>query len=77
MDLNSQLSYFILPIARIMGMYHHVTSSFGFLSFFSWYWGLNSGLDLEPLHQPFFVMGFFEIGSHILFTWAGFEPQSS
>jgi hypothetical protein len=23
---------------------------------------------LEPLHQPFFVMGFFEIGSHKLFA---------
>jgi hypothetical protein len=23
----------------------------------------NSGLHLESLHQPFFVMGFFEIGS--------------
>jgi hypothetical protein len=31
------------------------------------------GLYLEPLHQPFFVLGFFEIGSHELFAWAGFE----
>jgi hypothetical protein len=23
------------------------------------------------------VMGFFEIGSHELFAWDGFEPQSS
>jgi hypothetical protein len=33
------------------------------------------GLHLEPLHQPFFVMGFFpKIGSLKLFPWAGFEP---
>jgi hypothetical protein len=25
--------------------------------FFLWYWGLNQGLYLEPLHQPFFVVG--------------------
>jgi hypothetical protein len=25
---------------------------------FLWYWGLNS----EPLHQPFHVKGFFEMG---------------
>jgi hypothetical protein len=34
----------------------------GLLSFW-WYWGLNSVLHLEPLHQPFFVMDFLEIGS--------------
>jgi hypothetical protein len=27
--------------------------------------------------SPFFVMGIFEIGSHELFVWAVFEPQSS
>jgi hypothetical protein len=26
--------------------------------FFLWYWGLNSGPSLEPLHQPYFVIGF-------------------
>jgi hypothetical protein len=31
------------------------------------------GLELSP----FFMMGVFEIGSLRLFTWAGFEPQSS
>jgi hypothetical protein len=31
-------------------------------------------LPLEPLNQPFFVMGFIEIGSHKLFARAGFEP---
>jgi hypothetical protein len=35
---------------------------------------LTQGLHLEPLHQPFFVKGFFEIGSFKLFAWAGFEP---
>jgi hypothetical protein len=24
--------------------------------------------------SPFFVKGFFEIGSHELFAWAGFKP---
>jgi hypothetical protein len=31
------------------------------------------GLHLEPLLQPFFVMGFFEIGSHELFAQDGFK----
>jgi hypothetical protein len=35
------------------------------------------GLHLEPLHQPFFMMGIFEIGSRTLFPRAGLEPQSS
>jgi hypothetical protein len=30
-----------------------------------------------PLYQSCLVMGFFEIGSHKLFAWAGFEPRSS
>jgi hypothetical protein len=38
---------------------------------------LSQGLHIKPLHQPFSVMGFFEIGSHKLFSLAGFEPQSS
>jgi hypothetical protein len=38
-------------------------------------WGgrWTQDLHLEPLHQPFFVMSFFEIGSHKLFARAGFE----
>jgi hypothetical protein len=42
------------------------------------FWDLNSGPT--PWATPpalFFVMGFFEIGSHELFTLAGFKPQSS
>jgi hypothetical protein len=27
--------------------------------------------------SPFIVMGFFKIGSHELFAWDVFEPQSS
>jgi hypothetical protein len=34
-------------------------------------------LNLEPLHQPFFVMSFFEIGSCGLFALAGFKPKSA
>jgi hypothetical protein len=34
----------------------------------------TQGLHLEPLHQPFFVMGCFVIGSCQLFAWAGLEP---
>jgi hypothetical protein len=42
----------------------------------------TQGLRLEPLHQPFLMMGFLEIGSSELgspklFAQAGFEPQSS
>jgi hypothetical protein len=33
----------------------------------------TQGLYLELLHQPFFVMGFLEIGSLKLFAWAGFK----
>jgi hypothetical protein len=36
----------------------------------------TQGLYIEPLHQPFFVMGFFEIESRELFALAGFELQS-
>jgi hypothetical protein len=36
--------------------------------------GAGFELHLQPLHQPSFVMGFFEIGSLELFAWAGFEP---
>jgi hypothetical protein len=32
---------------------------------------------IEPLHQPFFMMGFFGLGAQELFAWAGFKPQSS
>jgi hypothetical protein len=34
----------------------------------------TQGLHLEPLHQPFFVKGFFKLGSRELFAWSGFEP---
>jgi hypothetical protein len=52
----------------------HPFSMHGF--FFWWHWSLNSGLIfarqvlllIEPLHQPFFVMGFFEMGSCGLFA---------
>jgi hypothetical protein len=33
-------------------------------------------LPFEPLRQHF-VLYVFKIGSHELFAWAGFEPQSS
>jgi hypothetical protein len=47
-------------------------------AFFSWqYWDLNSGPTPEPQHQPFFVMGFFEIGTPEPFAQAGFELRSS
>jgi hypothetical protein len=36
--------------------------------------GLELGADtLSHFTSPFFMMGFFEIGSHELFAWAGFE----
>jgi hypothetical protein len=44
-----------------------------FFFFFWWYWSLNSeltleALPLEPLHQPFFGLGVFEIRSFKLFA---------
>jgi hypothetical protein len=50
---------------------------FFFFFFFCSTGVLTQGLHLEPLHQPFFVMSFFEIGSLELFAQAGFEPWSS
>jgi hypothetical protein len=35
--------------------------------------GLELKAYLEPLHQPFFVMGFLETGSHQLLAWTGFK----
>jgi hypothetical protein len=45
-------------------------------TFFPRYQGLNSGPHLVPLHQLFFVMGFFEIESFELFTWltSNYDP---
>jgi hypothetical protein len=34
-------------------------------------------LHLEPLHQPFFVMSFFQDRVSLTICWAGFEPWSS
>jgi hypothetical protein len=48
-----------------------------FLFFFYSTGAWTQDLHLEPLHQPFFVMGFFEIGSHKLFPRAGLEWWSS
>jgi hypothetical protein len=45
------------------------------------YWGLNSGpqasLPLEPLCQPFLILGIFEIESLKLFAQIGLELRSS
>jgi hypothetical protein len=53
--------------------------SFFFLSFFfncsTRVW--TQSLHFEPLHQPFFVKGFFEIRSHEPFAWNGFKLWSS
>jgi hypothetical protein len=48
------------------------SSSFFFSVTRAW----TQDLHLEPLHQGFFVKGFFRIGSQI-FAQAGFEPWSS
>jgi hypothetical protein len=41
--------------------------------FFLWCWGLNSGLHLEPLHQPFLCDGFFQdrVSGTICPGWLG------
>jgi hypothetical protein len=43
----------------------------------SFFWGGGEGFDLhlQPFHQPFFVKGFFRIGSLELFAWTGFEHE--
>jgi hypothetical protein len=38
---------------------------------------LNSGLIPFATPPALFCEGLFETGSHELFAWAGFEPQSS
>jgi hypothetical protein len=50
-----------------------------FISFFLSITGAwTQGFHLEPLQKrPVFVKVVFEIGSHKLFAWAGFKPQSS
>jgi hypothetical protein len=40
------------------------------------YWGLNSGPSPWATPPALFGEEFFGIGSHELFTWAGFEPWS-
>jgi hypothetical protein len=37
----------------------------------------TQGLNLEPLHQPYFCEGFSRLGSLELFFWAGFERRGS
>jgi hypothetical protein len=45
--------------------------------FFFWYWTWTQDLHHEPLRQPFFVMGFVEIGLENYLPRAGLELQSS
>jgi hypothetical protein len=55
-----------------------IRSIAGFLVLFFCGTGVwTQGLHFEPLHQPYFCEGFFEIGSFELFAWAGFKPRSS
>jgi hypothetical protein len=51
-----------------------------FLGGEGWYWGLNSASSLLgrcSTHQPFFMLGISETGSHKLLAQAGFKPLSS
>jgi hypothetical protein len=42
------------------------------------YWGLElRAYTLSHCTSPLFVMSFFKIGSHELFSLAGLEPKSS
>jgi hypothetical protein len=47
---------------------------FGHIGGVSHLQGRCSILPLEPLHQPFHVLGIFKVGSYELFLWANFEP---
>jgi hypothetical protein len=52
--------------------FHHSTS--GFCLFVCLFVFVVLGLEIRAYSiSPFFVMGFFEIGSRELFAWAGFE----
>jgi hypothetical protein len=53
--------------------YHRIPDEiFFFSSTGTW----TQGLQLEPLCQPFFMMGIFKIGSRELFPGAGFQSQT-
>jgi hypothetical protein len=62
---------------RITDVNHWHPSSILFIYLFCGTGAWTEGLLLEPVHQPFFFFlkwkVFFEIGSHKLFGWAGFE----
>jgi hypothetical protein len=66
--LPSNLWSFCLSLlsAGIKDMSHHTfpKNTLFFCSTGAW----THGLYLEPLHQSFFVIGFFDIGSHKLFS---------
>jgi hypothetical protein len=40
------------------------------------YWGLSSGPTSWATPPPFFVKDFFNMGSHELFAWVGFELRA-
>jgi hypothetical protein len=48
-----------------------------FIFFFFFFFCRTQGLHLEPLHQPFFVMGVFKIVFLKQFAQAGFKLRSS
>jgi hypothetical protein len=60
---------------------HHAQLPEDFIYFILFYFdstgAWTQGLNLEPIHQSFFVMGFFKIGSYKLFAQAGLKPRSS
>jgi hypothetical protein len=84
LKISSMLCSLFLPVF----LCHSLTMIVQQILFFLWYSMLfkknycstgtwTQGLHLEPLHQPLFVMGFFNTGSHELFSLAGLEPKSS
>jgi hypothetical protein len=71
---SSSLSCLSLPSPRIIGLCHHTQLS-GLFFFVLGVW--TQDLQLEPLHQPFFMMG--SVWDRVLeqFAWAGFKPWYS
>jgi hypothetical protein len=59
-------------LTPVMPPFHIKVDFFFFFFFVVLQFGLS--LHLEPFHQPFFVMGFFKIGSRKLL---GFELPTS
>jgi hypothetical protein len=87
MEQSKRGLWWLVPCSVIsnLGFCESLQNPDGKLTYFSFFFSFffcgtgvwTQGLYLEPLHQPFFVLDLFKIGSLELFAWAGFELWSS